>query len=219
MNHALQHPYVSVIKDGQQSYGGNQTWLSRQDLQQCGCGAVAMTDFLCYVTRWHHYPPPEEYTADPIPLEDYNRMVSRLQLHYLPMVPPFGINGIALAAGLGLYCKVHQIPLTAFWGVRQKNFWNAMADLLDRDLPVVFAIGPNFPFLWTKYRLNLYRKCGETYLAVSRVKGHFITATGLDETWIRISSWGKEYYIHREEYAQYGRAHSLSLTNNLLWLP
>ncbi len=216
MQHTLQHPYISVGPNG--SYGGNQVALSRKGLQQCGCGAVAVADFLLYVTRYHDFEPLPEAEHDPIPLEDYDALVSRLQLRYLPMIPPFGITGISLAMGLSLYGQQNHLPLRVCWGVRKKNFWQLMAQMLDRDLPVIFSIGPNVPFIWQKHKLNLYRKCGDTYIAVSRVSAHFVTATGLDDTWIRISSWGKEYYIHREEYIQYGKAHSLSLAHNLLWI-
>lgn len=218
--HSLRYPYPSVQKDAVCSYGGNQNWSGRWDMRKCGCGAVAMTDLALYLTRYHGCDGPGEATLDPIPLADYDRLCSSLQRKYLVMIPPSGINGLSLAAGIGLYFRIHRIPLGAFWGVRQKNFWSAMADMLDRDLPVVFSIGPNFPKIWQKQKLNLYRKSENgVYTAVSRVQGHYITATGLDETWIRISSWGKEYYIHRGEYEEYGKAHSISLVNNLLWLP
>lgn len=216
MQHSLKHPYISVGPRG--SYGGSQASLRRKGLRQCGCGAVAMTDFLLYVSKYHHLEALSTAQCDPISLSDYDALVSRLQLRYLPMVPPFGITGLSLAAGLSLYSRQHHLPLRACWGVRNRNFFSLMARMLDLDLPVIFSIGPNFPFVWQRHRLNLYRKCEDTYVAVSRVSAHFVTATGLDENWIRISSWGKEYYIHREEYTQYGRAHSLSLAHNLLWI-
>lgn len=215
----LKNPYPAVQKEHTVSYGGNQNWSARRDLRSCGCGVIAMADLALYLARYHGCDGPAEAVLDPVPLEAYDKLCSRLQLRYLPMVPPLGINGLGLAAGISLYFRIHRIPLTAFWGVRTGNFWSAMADMLDRDLPVVFAIGPNFPFVWQKHRLNLYKKMTDgRYVAVSRVKAHYITATGLDENWVKISSWGKEYYIHREEYVQYGKNHSFALVNNLLWL-
>ncbi len=217
--HALKHPYPSVLREETVSYGGNQNWSARRDLRLCGCGAVAMTDLVCYLTRYHGCRGPEIGQTDPIPLDVYDRLCSSLQRKYLPMIPPMGITGFHLAAGLGLYFQIHRIGLRPFWGVRSKNFWTAMADMLERDLPVIFAVGPNFPFVWQQHKLNLYRKTADgRYVAVSRVKAHYMTATGLDENWMRVSSWGREYYIHREEYTRYGKQHSLALTNNLLWL-
>ena len=41
--------------------------------------------------------------------------------------------------------------------------------------------------------------------------------TGLDETWMRVSSWGRELYIERAAYEDYMRAHG-ALFTNLLYL-
>ena len=217
--HALQHPYLSVLHANTRSYGGRQQWSARWDLRRCGCGAVAMTDLVLYLARYHGCDGPAEAALDPVPLADYDRLCSRLQLKYLPMIPPAGILGPTLAAGISLYCRIHKIPLTAFWGVRTKNFWTAMADMLDRDLPVIFSVGQNLPFIWQRQKLNLYKKTADgVYTAVSRVNAHYMTATALDDTWMTVSSWGKQFYIHRGEYEAYGKEHSIPLVNNLVWL-
>lgn len=217
MEHKLKHPYISVVKDGVRSYGGRQQWSDRWDLRKCGCGAIAMTDLALYLVRHHGMDGPD--LPDPAPLADYDRLCSKLQLKYLPMVPPAGIIGPTLAAGISLYCRIHKIPLQAVWGVRVKNFWSAMADMLDRDLPVIISVGQNVPRIWENQKLDLYRQTGDgCYTAVSRVRAHYMTVTAMDDTWLTVSSWGKQFYIHRGEYEEYGRRHSLALVNNLVWL-
>ena len=217
MEHKLKHPYISVIKDGTCSYGGNQSWSARWDLRRCGCGAVAMTDLALYLARYHGWDGP--VLPDPAPQADYDRLCGSLQRKYLPMLPPVGINGLTLAVGISLYCRVHKIPLQAFWGVRVKNLWTAMADMLDRDLPVIFSVGQNIPRVWENHKLNLYKKTGDgVYTAVSRVRAHYMTVTAMDDTWLTVSSWGKQFCIHREEYEAYGKRHSIALVNNLVWL-
>ena len=217
MEHSLAHPYISVRSGAMQSFGGNQNWSARWDLRRCGCGAVAMTDLIVYLKRSHGCDGPD--LPEPIPLETYDRLCSRLQLKYLPMLPPVGINGISLAIGISAYCKAHGIPLRASWSVKVKDFWTAMADMLDRDLPVIFAVGQNIPFVWQNHKVDLYQKTADgRYTAVSRVRAHYMTVTAMDDTWLTDSSWGKKYYIHRGEYAEYGKKHSIALVNNLLWL-
>ena len=217
--HRLQHPYPSVIKGEICSFGGNQVWSGRWDLRKYGCGAVAMTDLILYLTRHHGVDGPKEATLDPIPLADYDRLCSRLQRRYLTMIPPSGINGLSLAAGISLYCTIHRIPLRAFWGVRTGRLWSAVSEMLDRDLPVILAAGPNFPAVWQKHKLKLYRKTPDgTYVAVSGAAGHYMTVTAMDDTWLTVSSWGKQYWIHRGEYEAYGRSHSIPLVNNILFL-
>ena len=100
--HRLQHPYPAVAMGAAVSCGGNQNWSSRWDLRRCGCGAVAMTDLVLYLTRHHGWDGPAEAALDPVPLADYDRLCSSLQRKYLPMVPPVGVNGLALAAGVSL---------------------------------------------------------------------------------------------------------------------
>lgn len=215
--HGLKHPYISVKKDDTVSFGGRQQWSARRDLQTCGCGAVAMTDLVLYLSRYHGCEGAE--LPEPAPLAEYDRLCSALQRKYLPMVQPFGIIGPTLAAGISLYCKLHHIPLRAYWGVRVKHIWTAMADMLDRDLPVIFSVGQNVPRVWQRQKLNLYKQTGSgVYTAVSRVNAHYMTVTAMDDTWLTVSSWGKQFYIHRGEYEQYGKQHSIALVNNLVWL-
>ena len=94
-----------------------------------------------------------------------------------------------------------------------------MEDMLSRDLPVILSVGPNFPAFWHNNRLPFYtRNADGAYRKAASTKGHFVTATGIDADWVRISSWGREYYINRAEYEQYTRENSYSVFNNLLYL-
>ena len=54
------------------------------------------------------------------------------------------------------------------------------------------------------------------YQKRSAAKAHFVVATGLDESWLRIASWGKEYYINKNEFDFYRREHSNSLLCNVV---
>lgn len=217
--HRLLHDYPAVERAGTRSYGGSQLWLSREDLRKCGCGAVAMTDLALYLTRHHGVTGHAEANRDPIALEDYDRLCSSLQQQYLTMIPPFGITGLTLAAGLNRWFRHRDVPLRASWGVRTCRLWQAVAQMLDQDLPVILAVGANFPFFWKKDRLIFYRRNAEgRYFPASGAKAHYVTVTAMDADWLKVSSWGKAYFIRKEEYLQYGRTRSLPLTNNLLWL-
>ena len=41
---------------------------------------------------------------------------------------------------------------------------------------------------------------------------------GIDEQWLRISSWGREYYINRKEYERYTKENSSFAFSNLIYL-
>jgi len=219
---SLPHPYPAVDWAEGGSFGGSQTQSARRRIRTCGCGAVAMTDLLLYLHRHHGCAVPaaveEAAACHPIPAELYDRCCCTLQRQYLPMVPPFGINGLALTGGLEACFRLYHLPYHARWNTSGKDLWARLEQSLRRDLPVILSIGPTLPALWKPEKVKLYRKRDDTYTAVTAVKAHYVTATGLDENWIEVSSWGKRYYIHRQEYHQFGRRHSSFLVHNLLSL-
>ena len=206
----LQRDYVRVNCSGRISYGGSQMWSPNKTVRICGCGPVAVLDTLLYLRHQQ---------GEPISQEEYNKELERLSRRYMPLVPPFGANGLLLAAGMNMLLREYKLPYRAFWAVSGRKFWTRMEELLRQDLPVVFSVGPNFPALWQKHRLTFYGKLPDgSYVPQSSAKSHYITATGMDEEWLRISSWGQEYYIKRSEYDEYVRRYSTSIVSNILML-
>lgn len=207
---SLQKEYVRVLRDGRLSYGGSQSWSENKTVKLCGCGPVAVLDLVLYLSGKQE---------KPISLAEYNRELEKLSRSYLPLIRPFGINGLMLAAGANLLLRKYKLPYTAFWAVSGKKFWPRLEELLAQDIPVVFSVGPNFPAIWQNQRLQFYGKRADgSYYTACTVKSHYITVTGCDESWLRISSWGREYYIKRAEYDSYIREHSAALVSNILML-
>ena len=219
---SLAHPYPAVDWGETASFGGSQTRSAKWQIRRCGCGAVAMTDLVLYLTRWHGCAAPElaaEAAAqDPIPAEVYDQCCCSLQQKYLPMVPPFGINGLSLTGGLALYARLHDLPFRVRWHTGKRDLFAAMEQMLRQDLPVILAIAPNLPAVWQQHKVKLYRKTGDTFTAVTAVKGHYVTVTAMDDRWLQVSSWGKEYYILRQDYWEYGERYSTFAIHNFLYL-
>ena len=91
--------------------------------------------------------------------------------------------------------------------------------MLSADLPVILAVGPNFPAVWMKERLRFFVKSKNgVFRPGTATKSHYVTVTGMDEDWLRISSWGSEYYISRREYEDYVHRHSNPLFSNILYI-
>ena len=88
--------------------------------------------------------------------------------------------------------------------------------MLEAQIPVVLAVGPNFPMLWGNQRLIFYEKDGMLYHPKTTTKAHYVTITEIDGEWLTISSWGKKYYIKKAEYEMYVRKHSNYLFSNIL---
>lgn len=221
MNVELRHPYVSVALARGESYGGNQTLLSDKTERTVGCGVVAGLDLLLYLARWHGAEArllqaetlPE---AGAIPLEKYIRLAHRLRKAYLPLIPGQGVNGFVLALGLERCFAANRLPYIASWGVPYRRLWSEIERMLSRDLPVILSVGPNFPLLWQRRALRLYEEKGAP--SGETVRGHYLTVTGMDDDWLQVSSWGRRYFIRREEYLSYVADHSARLFSNILRL-
>lgn len=206
----LKKPYVQVKRSSLSSYGGSQMWSSKKSVRLCGCGPVAVFDTILYLTGRQ---------KEAIPEEEYNRELLALCRRYFPVLLPFGVNGFHLAVGMNLLLRRHGLPYRAYWAVSGRKFWDRISSLLEQDIPAVFSIGPNFPAVWSKHTLPLYRRQEDGgYRQSASAIAHYVTATGIDEEWLRISSWGEEYYIRRREYDEYVKKHSAALVSNILML-
>lgn len=211
----LEHPYVRIVKGDTISYGGCQLWSGSQALRRCGCGPVAALDAAIYGSRAHGGGDrlldclPRE---GPIPLELYERLLEKLVRRYVPVVPPFGTNPTALTLGLNRLFRAEDIPLRAHVLPATKAAWPRVWNSLQQDSPALLAIGQNFPKLWQKNHLRFYvRRPDGSYAPASGAKAHFVAVTDMEDEWLRISSWGRMYYIRLPEFDRYVEEHSASL--------
>ena len=75
------------------------------------------------------------------------------------------------------------------------------------------------PAVWKKDRLPFYsRRDDGSFVRSSSAKSHYVSVTGLDDEWARISSWGREYYIRRSEYDDFVKRHSSQVFSNILYI-
>ncbi len=205
MQTELSRPWPRVQTGEAFSCGGSQTWFPDENFRRCGCGVIACADTLLYLRG-------EEAGER----EAYLRYVDSLR-RFFPLVPRRGIDGVRLAIGLNLCLRRRGLPVRALWSLSRERFWKRLTAMLADDLPVILSIGPSFPRFWDADSLTLYRKTEGGYAPAERASAHFLSATGLDGDWLRVSSWGRELYIKRAEYDRYMRAHG-SLFTNLLHL-
>lgn len=217
----LQHPYISLALSSGISCGGGQQFSKSAMIRRCGCGVIAAADLLLYLTRWHSHGAVDYFAGmledKPIPLPVYDRCIQALSRSYFPMIPYGGINGIMLMAGMELFFRHHGMPYTARWCFAPGKLWERIEDMLRADIPVIMSVGPNFPVIWGNRRVRFYVQTpAGTYVSASGAKAHYFTVTGLDEEWLRISSWGRPYYLRRTEFEEYTRRYSLSFTSNIL---
>ena len=218
----LMHPYPAVVDNGRLHYGGSQLLSDSKTIRDCGCGLIAACDLFLYLTRYHSHCNCSLFSSlkaeQPIRLSDYNSCLSAIRSIF-PLIPHFGINGFLLSAGINRFFHRYQFPYRAQWAIRNDLLWPRVEEMLRNDIPVIISVGPNLPLFWNKHTACLYRSSpsGEKVAAAS-VTAHYMTITAMDDEWITVASWGRQYYMHRREYEEYVRAHSMSLVSNIVYI-
>lgn len=218
----LKYPYVAVMKDGSLSYGGNQGWFSGRTLKKYGCGVIAGTDILLYLSLHKEYCRGKEFKEEEDngiwEEERYQELVRIMHHRYFPLVPGFGMPVWFLAAGINHYFHKSRIPLKISFGVLGRNIWIRTAAMLAHDIPVILAIGPNLSLFRRKNKLNFYVRKGEEYSVACQAAAHFVTVTAMEGNYLKISSWGKEYFLDIQEYMDYVKKHSSFLISNIFYI-
>lgn len=211
----LKHPYVAVKDRLGDSYGGSQAWSSRKYMRENGCGLISGMDLLSYLeakrTGKSEY---SVYNSR----EEYNRRARQMAKRYFPVIPKLGKTGWDLALGVQLYCLIHKLPYTVRFGVFHWQLWKKIQEMLERDIPVVLTIGPPFPFRWKRAGVRFYQKKRDQYIPGPMVQAHFVNVTGMSETWLRISSWGRMYYLRRDDFWSYAKKYGNFLVCNILYV-
>ena len=219
----LNEPYIAIMKDGKLSYGGNQEWWKGRSMSGYGCGTIAATDILLYLDLHKDYCKGKEFQEEEkgngiLDAEVYEKCVETMRKKYFPIIPGLGIPGWLLGIEVNRYFIKNRIPLKAAFGVRSRNIPNRIKAMLAHDIPVILAIGPNFPIPLRKHKLAFYNKTEEGYEKIAETAAHFVVVTGFESEWLRISSWGREYYINFYEYQNYVKKHSCSSVSNICYI-
>ncbi len=209
----LKHPYPAVQGKFGPCYGGCQTHMSKKALRHCGCGLVCGLDLLLYLHRFRPGCAVPLLACDdpalPMATQEYEEKISALRRRWLPIVYPLGTSGLALAWGLSAFFRKFGLPLRTRWAVKWEKLFETIAAMLQQDIPVILAVGQGFPRFWRKEKLTLYsRTPGGEYRPANAARAHFVNVTAMDREWLQVASWGKCYYINREEYCQYTQKHS-----------
>lgn len=216
----LRYPYFSIKAPNEQSFGGSQTWSASRIMRKYGCGVVGMSDVLLYLGL--HHTSCETDLLYGMLREDgflsyprYERYLIKMRRRYLSIIPGFGVPGFFLPLAMNRYFRHYRIDLRASWCIRPGKILPRIEEMLRQDMPVILAIGPNFPYVFGRHKVKLYRKENGEYLPATEVKAHFVVVTGIIDDYLQISSWGKEYYLSWAEYQRYMKKYSTCLTSNI----
>lgn len=220
--HRLHHNLTAEDNGGLLTYGGSQLLSDSAIIKKCGCGVVTAADLFIYLCRYRRGCDCaifDDIDSRPIPVSRYNEILKTLSRRFFPLIPQFGINGLSLACGINLFFRKYGFPLRAQWGSEFDTLEARVEEMLDSDIPVIIAIGPNLPRFWENNQAGLYVRLSDgNYRRVGSVKAHYATITACDSDWFTISSWGHKYYFSKLEYLRYSRAYSNSLVSNIVYI-
>lgn len=220
----LKHTYNRVLYHGGPSYGGNQDWLFDKTMKKYGCGVIAGADLLLYLGL--HRPGCQtrllsqlKFQRSAIQEKEYLKYIEIMRKRYFPVLPGFGMPGWLVSLGLNRYFRQHHIDLRARWGVFSWKLEKSIEEMLEKDIPVILAVGPNFPFMWGKETLFFHALDQKgNPVGKTAVKAHYVIATAKDGDRVHISSWGREYEISWEEYRTYVKNHSCYFYSNICYI-
>lgn len=204
----LKHDFIKIETDKGVLYGYDQNRFKSKRLQGYACGPVAVSNILAY----------EKFSRNGKPVigeDEYLNIYKKLSF-FIPVIPRFGVNGIMMTIGLNLYFWLHGRKSFAYWGMTLIGFFRRIKRSLEKDEPVVLAVGPNFPNLFGKKTIGVYVKTENGYRKAWQTRAHYVTVVGMDDEWFKISTWGNEAYINKKEFIDYARWKSLPLFSNIM---
>lgn len=215
MRYSLSHPFWPVRISSGEAYGISQQWSSMPVLRGWGCGTAAALMLLGYLHRYHAdgQSAPWELFPEVPEKEDCRVLLDTVGKRYFPVLPRYGMNGFSLAFCLNRYFRRFRMPYTAWW--RSVRVIPVLRRMLAADIPVIFSVGPDFPLLWQKHPLELYAHIGDK-TPVQKVRAHYMVATGLENGWLRLSSWGREYYLPIAAWEEHHKYHSGYLVDGII---
>ena len=212
---SLSQDLFRVKADGKILYGGSQNVYPTAKEKASACGIAAAADVVLYLKCL-------ATGIFDVEKDDFIS-ISRIIKKFVPIIPGRGVNSFILAIGLNRFFKKSGLRFHAKWKCTEKKKWEITERMLKDDIPVILAIGNNYPFIWRENGLNLYVPDGPqqgvqevVFKKVQAVCGHFVVATAIDGNVLTVSSWGRKYYINTDEYDRYVKKHSIHLYCNIL---
>lgn len=201
-----------------ESYGGSQSAFSNRTLSRCGCGDVAALEVLAYLSRFRgcRIDFLEDLPQGSVSAELYEEKAELISKKYFPAVYPLGVTVFGMALGMNAVFTKYRLPYRAVWGVRPGRLRCSIEEMLDSDIPVIMAAGKNFPNIFGKESLALYRY-GTDHRAGS-VRAHYYIVTALEGDKMTISSWGRKYTVSFSEFETYASAVSNPFLSSILYI-
>jgi len=214
----LAGPYIQVKRnqDGRITCGGDQNFFRGAPegtadwrKQKLGCGVTALSDVFFYLAGRNADDCTGKMAGDinrclsEEEYKDYYNQIYRFVGGILPWAKN-GLSFLRIQVSFNRMARRQGWQFRARWGFSYRKMSGRIVEMLSRNIPVILCI----PFMVFKrdkgQGITFYEKADGNYTKVCRVSAHYVVVLGVEgqegQKWLRISSWGKEYYINWEEY-------------------
>ncbi|MFA5453107.1 MAG: hypothetical protein WC248_06005, partial [Candidatus Methanomethylophilaceae archaeon] len=231
------------------SYGGSQGWYSSTEapgkhIYWRGCGVIALCDLLLYKAIQN-----PDYITEATEIAYVNQKIEKAQyLDYIDWMCSqysgypvlMGLTGPAIVSTLNLYAGEYGRDYRATWKISLSydGMLKKIEEMLNKDIPVIFSIGPNTPnMLWGDKKVNIYTRIrngdpgynpsiNELYQfqKYDATRGHYMVITGViydkvaGNTMLCVSSWGERFYVDYDEYRDYVENVGGTITSSLVYI-
>ena len=112
---------------------------------------------------------------------------------------------------------------------RYSEMLSKIEEMLEKDIPVVFSVGPNKKVDFPMYRQLVSNQEGNLFqydVSKDDIAGHYVTITAVikddiareHNIMLKVSSWGEIHYIDYDEYRKFIEEHSSTLFSSMLYI-
>ncbi|MBQ2935825.1 MAG: hypothetical protein IJD96_06300 [Lachnospiraceae bacterium] len=236
----LTKEYIKVERkeNGIKTYGGDQNFFSSPEAstedarkQGCGCGIVAFADLLLYlgsISGQYRIQENLSYVNRILSEEEYKQYYNSIYDFMGGIKGKVGISGLKIQRSFNRLARREKWSLRAKWALSGKKLYDRTEEMLMQDIPVICCI----PMMLLKKDKNdylpLYRlHQGDDLIPrlekASYTRAHYVMITGInvigEDTFYQVSSWGKQFYISRNEYDTFIGKHFLgTILGNILYV-
>jgi hypothetical protein len=247
-NYVPVHKDTVTYYGGSQMWFPEKNKLSRDYvLHNYGCGTIATADLFLYLAlQSESNRSPETMMAidetDSVNYDNYDDYVRTINAHYTKTKRFIAVLGPTIASAVNSYSNTYMLRYQASWkwALSYYDMFEMISEMLIHDIPVILSIGPNTPNLWGKKGIPFYERyeveipADKTHPTPTKqyryrpvihdVNSHYVAVTAIikddaaSTILLRISSWGKQYYIKYEEYRDYIENYSGTFTSSIVYI-
>ncbi len=230
-----QYIQVRRSENNKITYGGDQGFFkgslagTEDDRKQkMGCGFTAFADTLLYLAdrdEKYRTKENENYVNHILLQKEYQAYFNYIYefAGKIRAGAHSGISGIRLQSSFNRMARLQNWKLRARWGLSGKKIYVRIEEMLRKDIPVILCVPMMVGQKNKEHGIDFYKKENDIYCKACTVSAHYVVITGIikenEDIYLKVSSWGVEYYVNWLEYDILIHTHFLgTILGNILYI-